>query len=664
MIIRYTIFLFWIATFSFAQTNIEQKLNDSSKIETGYSKGIFFLEQKDFEKAEHHFTTALASESTDSIKTANLHKALGKTFYYRNEFHKAKNEILIAIELFQQLKLDHELSSSMAILGNTYDELGQYKKALEWLNLSKVIREKDVNKIPLAHVLLNIGVVYDNLENYPLAIDHYIEAKAIYSALNDQRGISKCQNNLANIYKNQGYYEKALSEYSLSLKYHESNNNTRQMAMLYTNMALLYRYKNKREKEFDYYKKALIIHQNNDDKKGESIVYLNKGNSFLENNEFHNAKLLINKSLHLKESIDDTKGILLCTISLATTYFKVGSYDEAIKYCLKAEQLALNLGLNQSQIDIYELFVKIYVAKNNHIQAIEQLKKQNNLIEKNANKTLKRLTEVEINEHKSKSKALKKEVQLKNDKIIEFKENQVWLLSLSILIIVVLIVLFLMFRIRALKATHKSISIEQNLLRAQMSPHFAFNALGILQGIILNKEHSKSIVFISKFSKMLRFNLANSSSEHVKLSDEMDSIRAFVDLRNLSSNYQIRLNIKSTIQDTEHKLSIPTMLIQPFIENSINHGFKIQSTEDEIEIHLNMRGKNLVCRILDNGIGFEEYTKNQHEIDRPHALQIIQRRLELLSKKHNQTHRFEISKLEPKGTEVIFNLPYKLSKHD
>ena len=146
---------------------------------------------------------------------------------------------------------------------------------------------------------------------------------------------------------------------------------------------------------------------------------------------------------------------------------------------------------------------------------------------------------------------------------------------------------------RNVKSKNKNIVTEQKLLRSQMTPHFIFNSLSVLQGMILNNEDKKAVSYLSKFSKLLRITLENSRDKTVLLSEEITAVENYLALQNLENEaYLYNINVDLTIDTTSFK--IPPMLIQPFIENAIEHAFTSAEQDKKIEVHLKQDRKSVV----------------------------------------------------------------------
>jgi ligand-binding sensor domain-containing protein len=149
----------------------------------------------------------------------------------------------------------------------------------------------------------------------------------------------------------------------------------------------------------------------------------------------------------------------------------------------------------------------------------------------------------------------------------------------------------------------KFAELELQALQAQMNPHFVFNALSAIQNFILNNNTEEATDYLSRFSRLMRLFLESSRNKYIALSDEKNLLEHYIKLEELRFKDKFSSEIivdKNVSLDTE----IPSMLLQPFVENAINHGLVYKEKDDGIlSIHFNRNENKLVCIIEDNGIG-------------------------------------------------------------
>ncbi len=200
-------------------------------------------------------------------------------------------------------------------------------------------------------------------------------------------------------------------------------------------------------------------------------------------------------------------------------------------------------------------------------------------------------------------------------------------------------------------------------LQSQMNPHFIFNALGSIQYFIQTKNIDKADSFLTKFASLMRLILESSKSKFVSVEEEMKLIELYLSLEQV--RFENKFDYKISIDpEIPNDVLIPPMIIQPFIENSINHGlFNLKNRRGEITIVLtNMNEKQLKINIIDNGIGREKSKEFVLKKHKSRATQIINERIETFNANNNLNIEVQTIDLyfenEARGTEVILTINY------
>jgi len=254
-----------------------------------------------------------------------------------------------------------------------------------------------------------------------------------------------------------------------------------------------------------------------------------------------------------------------------------------------------------------------------------------------------------------------------------------WFLGLAILVLGGLIWLLFRFRIRRLQQkqeqTLRQISLENELklwqqtaLQVQMNPHFLFNILNSIKAYIYENDKQKAIRYLNHFANLVRKILHNSNQKLITLAEELEVISHYIELEAmlLEENFTWKINIPENIPTTD--IYIPTLLIQPFVENAFKHGLRHQKGIKELWISVAAENeKELKIVIEDNGIGRKqaaEINRKQKPLHQSFATQNIEQRMKLI----NQNHDFELSietidkentEKEPLGTKIIVTVRYK-----
>lgn len=186
------------------------------------------------------------------------------------------------------------------------------------------------------------------------------------------------------------------------------------------------------------------------------------------------------------------------------------------------------------------------------------------------------------------------------------------------------------------------IKARQQALNAQMNPHFVFNALNAINCYILEKEAIKASYFLSKFSALVRSYLENSFNEFVYLSDELTQLKNYLALEKLRCEDRFDYQIVISDNLNPDEVSVPPLLFQPFLENSIWHGFAGINYQGKLELEFQRRNDQLYVQIIDNGIGRDAANAhNGHKSRISRGMQITNKRLELAQKRYEE--RFEIT---------------------
>lgn len=149
--------------------------------------------------------------------------------------------------------------------------------------------------------------------------------------------------------------------------------------------------------------------------------------------------------------------------------------------------------------------------------------------------------------------------------------------------------------------------LKMTALQSQMNPHFLFNSLNSINNFVLKNDVEKASDYITKFSKLIRVILNSSSSPTASLSEELDILALYVKLEQMRVNGGFEYLVKVDEKLKLDTIKVPTLFLQPFIENAIWHGIMKSEGEDKkIELSIKEDNGNVLCSIRDNGIGINK----------------------------------------------------------
>lgn len=245
-----------------------------------------------------------------------------------------------------------------------------------------------------------------------------------------------------------------------------------------------------------------------------------------------------------------------------------------------------------------------------------------------------------------------------------------WFISMSVIAIVGITWLLVSSRIKKIKMieAEKSANIrkitesELKAMRAQMNPHFMFNALSSIHDVIMSEDQENAIIHLTDFARLMRLILENSAQNTIPLQDELEFILLYLNLEEIRFNnkYKVKLNVDEKI-NTEN-VFIPPMLIQPYIENAIIHGLVHKNNDGLLELDFNIIEENeksfLRCTITDNGIGRKQSAELGAWKSKKHksmGMDITMERIEML-KNINDGFHIELNDLD-QGTMVKIIIP-------
>lgn len=190
-------------------------------------------------------------------------------------------------------------------------------------------------------------------------------------------------------------------------------------------------------------------------------------------------------------------------------------------------------------------------------------------------------------------------------------------------------------------------------LQTQMNPHFIFNSLNSIKGMILNDEQQKASRYLSKFAHMIRLTLNQSKETFTTLYENIEHLESYLTMEKLrfDDSFNFELTVDEHL-DTEDIL-VPTLMLQPLAENAIWHGLLHKKGGKHLFIHFSKNNGKVNCIIEDNGIGInrsEQLKKVNRPTHKSVGLANLRNRIKILNEKYNSACTLEIMDLHVKGT--------------
>ncbi|QTE21449.1 sensor histidine kinase [Polaribacter cellanae] len=221
--------------------------------------------------------------------------------------------------------------------------------------------------------------------------------------------------------------------------------------------------------------------------------------------------------------------------------------------------------------------------------------------------------------------------------------------------------------INKLSLDNELIALKLENLRSQMNPHFIFNALNSIQEYIILNQKKLASEYLGKFADLIRTYLNHSSKGKITLKEEIDCLEMYLELEKLRFEDKLNYSITNSENLIPDAIYIPTMLIQPYVENALKHGLLHRKNERILTINFSIDKQNSVvkCVIIDNGVGrekAEEFKARSGKNHKSFATKATKDRLALLNYGKEKQVGVNITDLlennTPKGTQVNITIPY------
>lgn len=609
---------------------------DTALVNSLVRKGFSVLSSKKvaFEEVKVSIDSAVQICSKRNIEVpASLHLLLARYHFLTGDLRTASEEASMALKKSSESRQNDILTKTYLFLGDYYRRTGMFQESMEYYNnaVSVAAKQKMKKIIPLGYTgISNIYYTLDDMKGYRENLQLLIES-------------AKAEND-----------------------------------------------------------SAFII-----------AGYHRFGSSFLgdtstsERRNFRVADSLLRKSVEISSAIRDTSFIALSTANLGWNFYleqkydsSIACYERSLKYSIPGKLLTIsanslgNLGtiyrdlgqtgkalayyrkgisLAHKDNDLYELWwihrdmSDLYLRNRDTANAYLNyvfFKKYSDVYNKGVSSQ--GLADARI---RYEADTHNKEVELLS---LRLKNNRLLNYGFAGFILFITFIGLLLFRGSKLKdkrklseLNRKVSEITQANLRQQMNPHFIFNTLNSIQYYMYQHDKIATNNYLTKFSTLMRKVLDNSRNTSVPLSDELSAVNLYLELEKLRfrDKFEYSITIDDEIDPLMHK--IPTMLIQPYVENSINHGLIPGEGKGLVSIDLKLMDGFILCTIEDNGIGRDasrEMNKKRGENHNSLGTQITASRLDLVNELYGSDLKIVYTDLkneknEPQGTKVEIHIP-------
>lgn len=590
---------------------------------------------------------------------ANSINNIGVIYNDKGNTPKALEYYFKSLKIREAINDKRGMEESYSNIGVVYSSRGNSALALEYYNKGLKIGEEISDNFSTLSLNINIADLYYVIGDIPKALEYNLKSLKIYEGSSDKIGLSKCLEQIGEIYLSQKNNSTALEYFTKSLKIREEINYKIGISGSLSDIARCYLQKKDVKKSIEYFTKSLEIGEQIGDKSGVSNCLNSLGLIYLDQQNTPKALDHFIKSLKIAEEAQYKRGISNSLNNIGEAYYESGDLLKAIEYSQKSMRMAQELGFPGHIRQSAKLLSNIYKKQNKPKEAFEMYELYITMRDSLFNKENERKVSNMVAKYEIEKKEQQIELLSTQNKVqqLQITQNRYTLIGVSFVILLILLGGLFIIRQQRFNSQYKTMEIEQKLLRSQMNPHFFFNVLAAIQNLAINGSKKELVPsFISKFSGIMRQSLESTFNELDTIENEVEFLTNYLELQKLRSEnrFSYEFEIDKNIETNE--ILIPGMILQPFIENSIEHGFSGIKYLGIIKIHFLKQEKNLIITLVDNGSGFKENEK--HKTYPSRATQIIRDRLYLLNKKSKSKASFSLTSLsDGPGMKVEVSLP-------
>ncbi len=609
--------------------HLQSGLSDTARINTLARLSVTYLKTKQFGTADSLIGVAQKLTQEKNLEpTIRLQWSQAEIYFEKKELEKALEQIDRVIGRLQQPGMEASLARAVNLKALIFLYWGRFKESIDTYqqNIAFIQKHKLNDLLPAAYS--GLGYVYRNIQNTE-------EQRRTMVLMADA---AKKAGNIR--YEADAWFR--LGDIGMEM---DSN-------FVYA---------------IQQYKRSLKLFRQLQDSGMVSFLILRIGWNQYLNGELDSALNSFLKSLEYSLPINRLTAITNAYGNIGTIYRDKKEFAKAIKYYQKSIEYSYKAHDWYNLSWLHEDMAKMYANMGNYKDAYENYKLHkkfsDSLEMKNYNA---RLSEART---KYETEAAKQQLELLQLKLKQHSFYTYGFAGLVVIAIVIGLLIFRQIRVNSKRKitemNHKISEITQKNLRQQMNPHFIFNTLNSIQYYMYQHDKISTNNYLTKFSMLMRKTLENSQHTAIPIKDELDALQLYLELESLrfKEKFDYKIEVDDDIDVLIHK--IPTMLIQPYVENAICHGLMNKDDKGFLNVSLKLEHDHITCTIEDNGIGREaamEIRDNKNKNHNSLGTRITESRLNLVNSLYGKNLKIEYTDLKdengnPTGTRVVIQIP-------
>jgi tetratricopeptide (TPR) repeat protein len=570
-----------------------------------------------------------AHPQNDSVKIHMMHRIsylLSETDVNKSfEYYKKVSSLSDSLHFtFGKALASTNLGILLSSAGNFESSTKAFFQAIE---LAKSCGARRVEAVALN----NIGENFASLRDFDKCRKYALRAIEINHSIKAWRGVALNYELLNRCDLEQGLYANAQMNLDSGMPYALQTNDNYVLSQFYLGYGKLHAIRNRYDSASYYFNKAILTAVEAGDIRNEFQAYLAEAR-YMKRIPVHEKTSLLARALQLADQTHFAEGRAKALEQLSAVYDEMNNKDSSMFF--------------------YRMFRSVrdsLFSENN---------RRNTIV--NEYQWAINIKELENSNLKQVAAAQKKQIAIKN--ILLFLIGIGFLLSLFVAFL-----LYKSFQARKIKNEsqykQRLAETEMQALRAQMNPHFFFNSLNSIENFIMQNEKKLASDYLNKFARFIRSILDSSHNDLIELNKDIESLQLYIDLEQLRFNNKFTYCCSVDPRLVQGEYYVPALLVQPFLENAINHGIG-HSVRADLRICLQIKLVNdkIHYIIEDNGIGRDQ-SRIYNQLNRPFhksvGMKLTQDRISIFNQESGSSDNVKIIDLfdedhNPAGTRIEF----------
>lgn len=553
------------------------------------------------------------------------------------------------------------------MLGYAYDRIPDHNKALDFFMTARRLAEEQQDNRKKGVIDMALGWHYYRLREMNTSLNWFYEAMDVSKSLNDTAGIRNASFGLGVVYGSMESWDNMYHNLSRFISLADAKTDQRWVADSYRLIGEYHRLRKEFQDALDFYHNMFDVASAVNDSSMMGVAINHMAWTYYEMGDLDRSLEVYRKNFEF--TLPQGRQQTLANIygNIGNIYRDLERYPEALENYEKSAVIAREVRDIFHLEWVYKDISLLYARMGDYKAAYENYQ----LHSLYSDSLMSRSYQEQLFSTRMQYEAAKKAQDLELLKLrLERNRYLIWGLVAGIGLLIILgtsVILRFRFRnARRLEAMDRKIlELTQANLRQQMNPHFIFNTLNSIQYYVFQNDKIASNNYMTKFAALIRKTLENSMHTAIPIKEELDALQLYLELEELrfKEKFEWQIDVDDDIDTLSYK--IPTMLIQPYVENAISHGLMNKEEKGRLTVKMELQKDVILCTIEDDGIGRDKAREINNERSGNHlnmGTSITENRLKLVNEVYGKTMKVNYTDLrdesgEAAGTRVEITIP-------